>query len=89
LYVLARHHKMCKLVNWSRSSNITSFSCTPGRATEEQANQKYTREKSQAPNYPIGALGRKRLISAQCLQVTIVCPSQEKQLIWLAHSMMA
>jgi hypothetical protein len=32
LYVLARHHKMCKLVNWSRPSNITSCSRTPGHA---------------------------------------------------------
>jgi hypothetical protein len=29
LYVLARRHKMCNLVNWSRPSNSTSCSCTP------------------------------------------------------------
>jgi hypothetical protein len=39
LYVLAKHHKMCRLGNWSRPSNITSCSRVPGRATEEQAKQ--------------------------------------------------
>jgi hypothetical protein len=37
--VLARHHKMCNLANWSRTSNITSCSRAPGHATEEQAKQ--------------------------------------------------
>jgi hypothetical protein len=39
LYVLARHHKICKLANWSHPSNITSCSRAPGRATEEQTKQ--------------------------------------------------
>jgi hypothetical protein len=39
LYVLAKHHKMCKLANWSRPSNITFCSRAPDRATEEQAKQ--------------------------------------------------
>jgi hypothetical protein len=37
LYVLAKHHKICTLANWSRPSNICSRA--PGRATEEQAKQ--------------------------------------------------
>jgi hypothetical protein len=37
LYVLAKHHKMCKLANWSRLNNITSCSHAPGHATEERA----------------------------------------------------
>jgi hypothetical protein len=39
LYVLAKHHRKCKLANWSRPSNITSCSRAPGCATEEQAKQ--------------------------------------------------
>jgi hypothetical protein len=39
LYVLARHHKMCKLANWSCPNNITSCSHAPGHATKEQAKQ--------------------------------------------------
>jgi hypothetical protein len=39
LYELPKHHKMCKLANWSRPSNIISCSRVPGRATEEQAKQ--------------------------------------------------
>jgi hypothetical protein len=35
--VLAKHHRKCKLADWSRPSNITSCSCVPGCATEEQA----------------------------------------------------
>jgi hypothetical protein len=73
LYVLARHHKMCKLANWSHLSNITFCSHAPGHATEEQAKLAYG--ESQAP---IGAPARKRLTSSQCSDYYRVCPSQEK-----------
>jgi hypothetical protein len=39
LYVLARHHRMCKLANWSNPSNITSCSRASVRATGKQAKQ--------------------------------------------------
>jgi hypothetical protein len=66
--VLAKHNKMCKLANWSRPNNITSCLRATGRATEEQAKQPniHICGVCQAANYPIGAPGRKRLISAQC-----------------------
>jgi hypothetical protein len=59
MYVLARHHKMCKLANWTRPSNITSCSRAPGRAMEEQAKQPniHTCGESQSPNYFIGTSG--------------------------------
>jgi hypothetical protein len=68
--VLAKYHKMCKLANWSRPSNITSCARAPGGAAEEQAKQPNkhinTCGENQAPNFPMGAPGRKRLIFAQC-----------------------
>jgi hypothetical protein len=39
LYVLAKHHRKCKLANWSHPRNITSCSHAHGCATEEQAKQ--------------------------------------------------
>jgi hypothetical protein len=70
---------MCSSANWSRPSNITSYSCAPDRATEEQAKQPNTCGESQAPNYPIGAPGKKTLDIRPMLQVCHyrVCP-QEK-----------
>jgi hypothetical protein len=39
LYVLAKHHRKCKLVNWSHPSNITACSRAPGHPTEDQGKQ--------------------------------------------------
>jgi hypothetical protein len=41
LYVFAKQHKICKLANWSRQSNITITSCSldSAHATEKQAKQ--------------------------------------------------
>jgi hypothetical protein len=52
LYVLAKHHKMCKFVNWSRQSNIIFCSRTLVMLQKSKPNnQTYTCRESQAPNY--------------------------------------
>jgi hypothetical protein len=65
-YVLAKNHKMCKLANWSRPSNITFCSRAPGRVIQKSKpnNRTYICGECQEPNYSIGVPGRKRLISA-------------------------
>jgi hypothetical protein len=57
-------------VSWLVSSEqyYTSCSCVPLVVLQKSKpnNRKYICGECQAPNYPIGAPGRKRLISAQC-----------------------
>jgi hypothetical protein len=63
LCVLARH-RMCKLANWSRLSNIRSCSCAPGCATKEPT--KPTHVGRVKHPLTIGTPGRKYLIPTQC-----------------------
>jgi hypothetical protein len=58
--MVAKHHKMCKLVNCSCPSNITSCLRAPGRATEEPSQTtEHTHAGRQVPyTYSIGASGR-------------------------------
>jgi hypothetical protein len=51
--VFSKHYRKCKLVNRSCLNNLTFYSCDPGYATEEQANQPNIHMwASQVPNYP-------------------------------------
>jgi hypothetical protein len=86
MYVLAKHHKMCNLADWSHPSNIISCSRAPVRATEEQVKHRtYTCGECQAPNYSIGTPGRKRLISALCCR-SLLSYSGKWLFLMLTHS---
>jgi hypothetical protein len=76
VYVSARHHKMCKLVDWSHPNNITFCSRAPGHATEEQAKQ---------PNMHM--LRKSTLYIRPMWQITM--KSVLRVTLWFAHSIMA
>jgi hypothetical protein len=51
-YVLAKHHRKCRLANLFNLSNITFCSCVPGHVKKEQAKQPIICGVSEALNYP-------------------------------------
>jgi hypothetical protein len=90
LYVLAKHHKMCKLANWFHPSNILLtclWSCY--RRASQITEYTHTGRVKHLITLLVSQEENAWYMPNVASYCRVLCPSQEKLLFWLAHSMMA